>query len=191
MTAQIKNVKLNISVFFAAAVTFMLIFAPDGSALTGLFCCIAHEAGHLVFIKLFGAKVSTVYFGVYGMRIETSGTLRLSHLKEAAVAFAGPALNIAFIIIGLIIKNSRFVNINAALALLNLMPVGKTDGRNILYNLLIRTQNVQKTEKALRMTGAVFLGIIYFFAFAVFIKSGYNFSLFAAAVYITALFLSG
>ena len=189
MTAHFGGIKLNISVYFCAIIMFLCIFAPDGSAPAGLFCCLAHEAGHLVFIRIFGEKVRSVSFGVYGMRIETSSALNVSHIKEAVISFAGPAVNIALIIIGLILKSSRLVNVNAALALVNLMPAGRTDGWNILYNLLIFFHGEDTTQRVLNIIGAVFLFVMYLIGAVVFLNSGYNFTLLAVAAYITVIFI--
>lgn len=189
MTAYFKDIKISVSVFFAAAIMFLFIFAPDGSSLTGLFCCLAHETGHLVLIGLSGEKVKSVSFGIYGMRIETSGSLKVSHGKEALISFAGPAVNLLLISAGFAFHSVRLVQINAALAALNLMPAGKTDGWHIAYNVLIMKYGEEKTKTALNVTGAVFLGIVYFFGAVVLIKSGYNFSLIAVAAYITVIFI--
>ena len=116
MTAQFRNIRISISVWFAAVIMLLCIFAPEGSALTGLLCSLAHETGHLIFIKVFGAKVKSLSLGVYGMRIECSGNLKVSHSKEAVISFAGPAVNILLSLAALIIHYTRLFYINALLA---------------------------------------------------------------------------
>ncbi len=149
MTAQFRNIRISISVWFAAVIMLLCIFAPEGSALTGLLCSLAHETGHLIFIKVFGAKVKSLSLGVYGMRIECSGNLKVSHSKEAVISFAGPAVNILLSLLALTVHNTRLFYINVLLAVFNLLPAGKTDGWNILYNVLIQFIDEKKTETSI------------------------------------------
>ena len=189
MTAQFRNIRISISVWFAAVIMLLCIFAPEGSALTGLLCSLAHETGHLIFIKVFGAKVKSLSLGVYGMRIECSGNLKVSHSKEAVISFAGPAVNILLSLLALTVHNTRLFYINVLLAVFNLLPAGKTDGWNILYNVLIQFIDEKKTETVLKIIVTVFLTVIYFFGILIYFSSGYNFTLLAAAVYITVIFV--
>ena len=189
MTAQFRNIRISISVWFAVVIMLLCIFAPEGSALTGLLCSLAHETGHLIFIKVFGAKVKSLSLGVYGMRIECSGNLKVSHSKEAVISFAGPAVNLLLSLLALTVHNTRLFYINVLLAVFNLLPAGKTDGWNILYNVLIQFIDEKKTETVLKIIGTVFLTVIYFFGILIYFSSGYNFTLLAAAVYITVIFV--
>lgn len=189
MILSIKNIKISVSVYFAALVTFACVFAPDGTALLGILCCALHETGHLILIKLFGGNVKGVFFGAYGMRIETAQNMGISHKKEAAISFGGPFVNIILGTVGLIFGFNRLLFVNAALAVLNLIPIEKTDGWSILYNIFISEIEEEKVKAVLKIISTAFLFLFYFFGFAVLVKSGFNFSLLAVAVYLTVMYV--
>lgn len=187
MTVKIKDISVNISVYFAALITFLLIFAPNGSALTALVCCIIHEIGHLAAIYIFGGKVSGFSLGAYGMRIDSAQNIRISPGKEAIISFAGPFTNILIIIFGLIIKSDVLIKVNLCLCIFNLLPVGRTDGYNTIYNGLSLFFNEANIKDVLRIISTSFLIIIYIFGIIVLIKTKFNFSLLAAAVYLSVI----
>lgn len=191
MTVKIRNVRINISVYFAAVITFLLLFAPNGSALPALICCILHETGHLTAIYIFGGKVSGFSLGVYGMRIDSQKSLNISPKKEIIIALAGPFVNILFAVIGIIIKSSMLIRINTVLCIFNLLPTGKTDGYNALFNGLSFILSEEKIKDVLRIISTSFLIIIYIAGIIIFVKTKYNFSLLAVAVYMTIISTTG
>ena len=54
MIKKIRGVTISVSVYFAALLTFLFALFPGGYAPLGLLCCVLHETGHLIFIKLCG-----------------------------------------------------------------------------------------------------------------------------------------
>lgn len=190
MTKKIKGVEISVSVYFAALLTFLFALFPGGYAPLGLVCCVLHETGHLIFIKLCGGKIKAIRLGVYGMRITPAANLNLSPLKEAAVCFGGPLMNLVLFLTSFIIGSHAFAAINFAMAVFNLLPIESTDGGNILYNILIYKTGEEKAKTALKILSAVFLFIMFCFGFAVLLKTKYNFTLLIVAVYLTARFLN-
>ena len=191
MTAHIGRCRVQISVYFAAMMTFACLLAPDGSALLGVLCCMAHEAGHLLCIRLAGGAVRGVRFGAYGMRIDTAPTLYLSHTKEAWIAASGPAVNLLLAAAGFFLRRQMLLYVNAALAVFNLLPVQAADGGNLLYHLIVRRHTEAAAQKALRICGAVFLLPVCFFAARSFAQNGWNPSLTASTAYLIFLYLRG
>ena len=187
MTVQLRKIRIRVSVYFAAVVTFALIFMPDGNALLSLLCCMLHETGHLATIRLFGGKVRSISFGAYGMRIDASQSLKISPLKDAVISLAGPAVNIVLLIIGILTKSNGFFRINLCLCVFNLLPVGMTDGQSALKSVLSVITEKEKANAALKKIGTAFLIVIYTVGLAVLIKTKYNFSILAMAVYMTLI----
>ena len=93
MTLYFKNIKINISVYFAAIITFALIFVPNGGAPAALLCCILHEIGHLCAIFISGGTVSGISLGAYGMRIDSRQSFKITPAKEIFISLAGPFVN--------------------------------------------------------------------------------------------------
>ncbi len=188
MTVRVRSVQVQVSVYFAALLTFACLLAPDGSAFTGILCCITHEAGHLLCIRLAGGRVRSVHFGVYGMRIVPAPTTCLSHGKEALIAAAGPAVNLLLALSGILLRRTLLARVNFALAAFNLMPVRAADGGSFLYHLLIRRHPAPFAHTALRISGAVFLLLAYALGAAAFLQSGWHPSLTASLAYLSILY---
>lgn len=189
MTKKIKGVTISVSVYFAALLTFLFALFPCGYAPLGLLCCVLHEMGHLIFIRICGGKVKAINFGIYGMRITPAANLNLSPLKEAAVCSGGPLVNLILFLLSFFIQSHAFAAINIAMALFNLLPIESTDGGNILYNVLIYKTSEEKAKTTLKILSAVFLFFIFVLGFIILFKTKYNFTLLIVAVYLTARFL--
>lgn len=189
MTTYIKGKKLEISVYFAALVTLIFALSPKGSAPTGFVCCLLHEVGHLVAMKIVGCRVQGIAFGLYGMRIDCESGVFLPALKEAVVALGGPIANIFLAVAGLIFKNEVLISSNVALACFNLLPVESTDGHSALKCILKMHFEEEKIKTALRIISAAFLFLVYCFGFLLLLKSRYNFSALIVAAYLTVKFL--
>ena len=187
MTFKIKETYFSISVYFAAVITFALLFIPHSSVLSTLFFCILHEIGHLTAIILSGCNVSGIFLGPYGMRIEPSKTLKISSIKEIIISLAGPFVNVILMFFGKILHQPMIFKFNTALCLFNLIPIGRTDGYNALYNILTLLFDNRKTETVLKIISTVFLIVTYLMGITVFLNSNYNFSLIASAVYLTII----
>ncbi len=189
MTTYIKGKKIEISVYFAALITIAFTLSPEGYAPIGFLCCILHEAGHLICMKLVGCRVKGISFGVYGMRIDSDANISLSAVKEGVVALGGPIVNIILAISGAVAENKTLAAANMVIAVLNLLPIESTDGYTALSAVLEFRFEEEKIKAALRIVSAAFLFLLYCFGFLLLFKSGYNFSALAVAVYLTVKFL--
>lgn len=189
MTAQFKGVKIKVSVYFAATLAILCVLSKNGYASLGLVCCVLHETGHLIFMRALGGRVNAISLGVYGMRIDSAPDTALSPRQDALIAFGGPFVNIILLILGVLTDNQMLSAVNAALAIFNLMPVESMDGYNLIYNLLISRYEPEKIKTALKFVSAVFLLLLYFLGFLILLKSRYNFTVLAVAVYLTLRFI--
>jgi Zn-dependent protease len=104
-----------------------------------------HEMGHVFALRLFGIE-SEVGFGVIGAWTRSSTRLRdvLGHLANSLIHLAGPVANLIFSLLALGLSTiwrvraidgylPRLANLNALLALFNLLPMGSmTDGGKVI-----------------------------------------------------------
>lgn len=187
MTFKIKGISISVSVYFAATVTFALLFFQGRSILPTLICCILHEVGHLIMIRVCRGNVRKISLGAYGMRIDPVRTLKISPKKEILISLAGPFVNIILSIFGLIAKQNLLLRINLVLCFFNLIPAGKTDGHTAIYNALILKLNRAKSESVMKIISTAFLIIMYLMGITALIKTKSNFSVLAAAIYITII----
>lgn len=193
MKLNLRRVELNVSFFFAAVVTLMLILDESGIAAVTLASCIAHELGHIFALIFFGESPKSISLEFFGMRIERSNKIQLSYEQEITAAAAGPLLNIVIAMTAgfFYYTGQSFLLIpacsNLALAAFNLIPCEPLDGSRIIYFLLIKKYDEAKTKKIMNSVSVIALFPIAAAGFIVLIRSGYNFSLLAVAAYLTAM----
>lgn len=152
------------------------------------FISILHEAGHFLVSKVFGLTPDLVRIG-FGKVILTKNIMNTSWefsliplggyvrnmtnnqdvIKNISIAFGGPLINILLAIICIpiyhiypvgIIYGIYFINI--LLAIINLIPIGKSDGYQIMMALLkFRTNSLTNLLKS-QLNYLVLFVIIYF-----------------------------
>lgn len=173
MTFRIKSTAVEVNFWFAAVLTFLLLFTGNGAA--GCFLlCMLHESGHLAAMLFFGSVPRKLELGYFGMKIVTGSRL-LSPKKEIIIAAAGPAVNVllALLLIG---RKDRAL-MSLALAVFNLMPVPMLDGGRILANLL-------RSEKTVKTIGIIFSVGLFILGAAVAVYTKRNFTLLIVSLYL-------
>jgi membrane-associated protease RseP (regulator of RpoE activity) len=128
---------------FASVVA--LLFQSEELALLITISLAVHETGHVLALRLFGIE-SEVGFGAIGAWTRSSARLRhmLGDLANSLIYLAGPVANIVYALLALGLDAlwwaraiegylPRLANLNALLALLNLLPMGSmTDGGKVI-----------------------------------------------------------
>lgn len=167
----------------------MLILDESGVCATSLFCCIIHEAAHLICMLVSGEKPALIELSFYGIKLERKPMH--SGRNSVAVYAAGPIANIllwAALSIGF--KDNQSVK-NAAMASLaigvfNLIPCRPLDGGNILYELLCRGMPEEKAQVLCETAVCIFLAPLAVFGLYIAIAYG-NVTVGGAAVYLAAV----
>lgn len=176
MSFHFRNTKIEISFWFVAVISLLLIIFPESQAVYCFIFCLIHEAGHLAVMLASGKKVTEISFGYFGIKI-TSGRQFLHPLKEALIAAGGPIANI-FLAAFLFITGSRqLATVSLGLAFFNLLPVSMLDGGHILNALFPDSRTIKKLSLA-----SVFILLIIGIAVAVYSEK--NFTVLIVALYL-------
>ncbi|MBE6783456.1 MAG: hypothetical protein E7536_05535 [Ruminococcaceae bacterium] len=181
MIIRFKSCTIKISFFFALAITVMSVADKTNSAFFCLLAAALHESGHIFALICYKENPKEIIFTPFGIRIERNSFNKLSFLKEAVVAFAGPFVNI---LLALIFHNTYFSKINVAIALLNLLPCDPLDGSKIVENLLKIKMAEEKAEKISLIISCITVFPVAVAGFILLLKSRYNFSLLFVSVYL-------
>ena len=192
MIFNVLGVKVEITFWFVAFITFIISLNAPSNVLATVFSSLLHEMGHLLVMTSVGNKPQKVRFEITGMNIIRQPNLKISTKNEVLIALGGPFINfICFlisVIILCIINNAKILTfgcVNLILMLFNLLPINRLDGGMALYYMLIQKYDNVVCSKILRATSMIFITLIYAWGIYVFISSRYNISLIIIAIFLT------
>ncbi len=150
--ARIAGIPIRVHVLFVVLVAAFVFTSSSGAVeLAGLgiliVCVLLHELGHALVARRFGIRVIDITLWPLG------GMARLSHIPESSrteawIAIAGPAVNIAIVLVAAPFLALPFVRpieesaagmllaivvvVNALMAAFNLLPAFPTDGGRLV-----------------------------------------------------------
>lgn len=182
--------RLEVSGGALVALALFFYLDPQGLFPLSLAACAAHELGHLAAIRLLGGRVECMRVTLIGAEIRLKGMCRLSYPREAAAVLAGPGVNLllAALCSG---KAPVFAGINLALGLFNLLPIHPLDGGRLLYFLLAQLTREESAWTVCRVLAAALTALAAAVGGLLLWKSGYNFTLLAAALWLAAALQRG
>lgn len=152
-----------------------------------LCACAVHELGHIFVIRLVGESIKGIRLTVIGAELMLDRPL--GYWQEGLCALAGPGANL---LLALVCCNFRdgltFAGLNLALAVFNLLPVGRLDGGRAVHCTLALLAGPDAADRVGRWldclctAGALAAGLLL-------AALGGNFTLLLVAFWLLALFL--
>lgn len=192
MIFNLFGVKIEITFWFVAFITFIISLNAPSNVLVTVLCSLLHETGHLLAMTSVGNKPKAIRFELTGMNIIRQPDFQISTKNEILIAFGGPIINFICFLISVIIlcvyKNENVLTfgcISLILMIFNLLPIKKLDGGMALYYTLSQKYDNITCSKILKITSVFFIFLIYVWGFYAFISSGYNISLIIIAIFLT------
>lgn len=154
-----------------------------------------HELAHVIVIKICGINIKGVCVLPYGLEIATDNAPS-SFWADIAISSAGCVANylcaILFYAFGVILGGGvrEFALMLSAaslmLGMLNSLPISTLDGGCVLEAALSLVLPMNTAYAALRAVSFIFLLVLWVIAVYIFMFSGYNYSLFAMAIWLFA-----
>ena len=151
-------------------------YLPARDALGFAAAVAAHEAGHLLAIKLQGRRIFSFSVSPFGCVIESSLS---SYKNDALCAAAGPAASFLFAAATALFRSfSRAMPtafyISLLLGMFNLLPVGGLDGGAILSSILSHRSGLPPPRAAERYVNAAALFALFLISCFLFLYTGNN-----------------
>lgn len=153
---QSRKVRYRVSLLFPALVTALLLWQPDGLAVSCLLASLIHEGGHLLAMLLLGVPPQNCTVGAFGMRIDLDNPL-VDYRKNLLISIGGPLVN-GLAAAGLLLFDSPDIAmVHLVLAGLNLLPAAALDGGEILRCGLCLLGMESLVRPMLRLSSALVL----------------------------------
>ena len=170
MRFKIFSTEINISFFFMAFLTLILIVDKTGFVLPVFLATALHEAGHLAAMCVFGCQPKKINLIPGSIQIVSDFKIRVQ--GEIFILLSGPLANLLFAAVFFalyyflgFISLLSFSAVNLLIFAFNLLPVRGLDGGSILYLSLAKIVQNSKCEVILDIISllcgavAVFLGV--------------------------------
>lgn len=171
---------------------FACLFAGE-RAPAMLLAMLCHEGGHLLALGAFGAAPRQVALSALGCQMVLPPGPGLAGGPAVAVSLAGPGVNL-LCFAGCALAGqagSPFALASLALGGLHLLPIEPLDGGLALHRLLGCRLSPAQAERASRWVSAGLLAPLGALGFWVLLRTRYNYSLLALALYLMLYLVLG
>lgn len=128
---RLGGIRCRVSLLFPALVTALLLWQPDGLAVSCLLASLIHEGGHLLAMLALGVPPQNCTLGAFGMRMDLENPL-VDYRKSLLISIAGPLANGLAAAVLLMLESADTAMVHLVLAGLNLLPAAALDGGEIL-----------------------------------------------------------
>ena len=186
MSLRLGKTTVSVGYEVVAAITAVLILDRENRIVCCVIAAALHELGHLLMMRCFHIRVRSVTATLFDVLIQAGSPA--DHCADICVTLGGPAANLlcaaAFAPI-----SCSLCCANLAVGCFNLLPVMSLDGGHLLYLLLSRRFLPKTCSLIIKLTSFIFLIPLLTAGLIVLLRSGYNYSLLAAALYLLAVFI--
>lgn len=184
---RVAGVRCRLSLLFPALIAALLLWRPDGLAVSCLLASFVHECGHLLAMLLLGVSPHQCTLGAFGMRIDVKNAL-VGYARNLVISLSGPLANALTAAALFVVRCPDAAVVHLALAAFNLLPAAALDGGELLrYGVcLLGMESV--ADSLLRFTSALVLLPLAAVSIWLFIK-GENPTLLIVSAYLAVLLI--
>ena len=189
MRFRFLGTDIYISFIFIALITLMLATDKTGLALPMFFSVFIHETGHLFAMWLLDCAPKSIRLIPASVQITRSIS---NHYKsDIIIALMGPVVNI-FLFGVLYFNYTCFKNkitliyalINLIIGVFNMLPVTGLDGGTVLFSVLARKFDFNRSMLILRVITALLAILFFILAVTLSLRGKINISLYIIALYL-------
>lgn len=151
-----KAGKVEISPGFLFLLAWLNYIDNCGMVFCAMLSCLAHELGHILVLRMLGNEIKYVRITIVGAEMRVSRDM--DYCGELAAVLAGPAVNLVLAVVLCQASWGRMAaGLNLALALFNLLPVGRLDGGRALRCLLAIFFDLETAERVCRWCSSILI----------------------------------
>ena len=153
----LRGGKINVSPAFLLLAAWLLYHDRQGIVFPALLACCLHEAGHVLVIRLVSGNIKQFNITVVGAELVLLHPL--SYGRELLSAAAGPGMDL---LLAALIRGHwpLFTGLNLALAVFNLLPLGRLDGGRMLRCCLSMALGPEGADRAAQLLDRGLAGLL-------------------------------
>lgn len=183
---RLWGIRCRLSLLFPALITALLLWQPDGLAVSCVVAAAVHEGGHLLAMLCLGYPPQACTLGAFGMRIRLGKRLP-GYGHNLLISLAGPAANLLAAGGLFCLQSIDTAAVHLILACLNLLPASALDGGEILRCGVSLLGFASLAEPLLRLTSALVLLPLAAGSFWLFLQGWGNGTLLVVSLYLVVL----
>ena len=186
MKLRIADLRIYVGYEVVAAMTAVLLLDRENRVICCFAAALLHELGHVWMMRLFSVRVRGLKLRLFDILIEADEPASLR--ADICITLGGVMMN--FLCAVVFCPFSLKLGLpHLMLGVFNLLPVMSLDGGRLLSLLLSRRFSPRVSETVLRITTFLFLLPLMTAGIFLLFQSGYNYSLLAISLYLTAILL--
>ncbi len=173
-----------LNIWFIPVALCALFYGYGDIFFAGFTIALLHEFAHIFCAQRLGIRVSRINVYPFGVAAQLSAGYIKSSEKEFIIAFSGPFFNIILFWLCVMLKKYLpsdilcfCMDINIAMAVVNLVPAIPLDGGRMLKSILTSQIGIIRGYNFMLRLSRILICVVGVFAVYLFISSGFNFSL--------------
>jgi stage IV sporulation protein FB len=139
---KIRRLHIHYSFFLVIIAAYFLGFWD--SLLVAYAVIIVHEMAHVIAAGFFDVKLDRFEIFPFGVMIKMESDIIKNPRHELIISLAGPVANVVMFLIALAVDSPFLAQLNASLAIINLVPALPLDGGRALKSYLMMRWNAIK-----------------------------------------------
>ncbi|MBS4535863.1 hypothetical protein GOQ29_09575 [Clostridium sp. D2Q-14] len=167
---SIKNTNINLSLTLLPLLVMIYFSGYIYEFIIIFFILLIHEISHLIIALINKVKVKEINIFHFGAMIKFEYNLGIDPIKEIIISLAGPMTNLILLILSYILiyiyPESQiidfFIEINALLFTINILPILPLDGGRIIRGILYMQGGLKFSIKHINNISKISLTLLFF-----------------------------